>query len=105
MINSKLQNEVRLQVLAANTLFSAEPSPWLADARWRKDNRKWLKKSQAIALQILNRLDEVQATKEDFAKLVEEPVEKVNLWLKGSTVFSEKDIKKIEAALAIKIAR
>jgi hypothetical protein len=41
---------------------------WLENVAWRKENKAWLRKSAAIALRILDALDELNWTKGKLAQ-------------------------------------
>jgi hypothetical protein len=49
-------------------LATDQPSDWKAKAKYRRDNRLWLKKSAAIAIKVLDALDAQGLTQKDLAE-------------------------------------
>ncbi len=82
-------------------LVSKEDTKTLENIKWRKENRDWLKKSQAIALQILKTLRKNNMSQKDLAERLEVSPQQVNKWLKGKENFRLETISKIERALNI----
>lgn len=75
--------------------LNIELSDWQEEAKWRLENRSWLKKSQQIALKILRHLRENNISKSEFAEKMNTSLEDVNEWVKGSYNFDIKTIYKI----------
>lgn len=80
-------------------VVSKEPSQWLADAKFRRANKAWLKRSQKVALLILTRLDELKMSQVDLAKKLVITPQQVNKWVKGKENFTFETIEKLERAL------
>ena len=49
-------------------IVSKTPSPLFQKIKWHSDNDKWLKKSQAIAIQIAEVMDTLNMTKEELSE-------------------------------------
>jgi hypothetical protein len=85
---------------------STKDTTWLNEAKWRQDNEAWLDISFAITVKILRTLRKKNISKEEFAKLLDIPIEDVDIMLKGSTNFTLKlitDIEKVLDTILIKI--
>jgi transcriptional regulator with XRE-family HTH domain len=82
-------------------LASSEPSGWLEDARWRLDNRVWLRRSQSIALKILRTLRARMMTQKDLAGIVGVSSQQVSKIVKGRENLTLETIAKLEKALGI----
>ena len=80
-------------------VVSNQPSKWLADAKFRRANKAWLKRSQKVALLILSRLDELKMSQVDLAKKMNITPQQVNKWVKGKENFTFETIEKLECAL------
>ena len=80
-------------------LVSEKDTKTLEEIRWRKENREWLKKSQAIALHILRTLREKNMSQKDLAEILEVSPQQVNKWVKGKENFRLETLVKIETAL------
>lgn len=75
----------------------------LEQAKWHKENRAWLRKSQAIALQILKALDNQNLTQKQLADRLNLSPQVVSKWVKGQENFTLETISKLEDALGIKL--
>lgn len=90
-------------------LVSEKDSKALENIKWRKENREWLRKSQAIAIKILTKLKENKAgklfpsTQVQLAEQLNVSAQQVNKWLRGKENFTLETISKLEAALSISI--
>lgn len=82
-------------------LISKTTSGWLQKAKWRKENKYWLKKSQKIALNILQALDNLGITQVDLAEKLNVEPQQINRIVKGSENLTLKTICKLEIALGI----
>jgi transcriptional regulator with XRE-family HTH domain len=85
--------------MAAITL--SEPSGWLEDARWRKENRVWLRRSQSIALKILRTLREKKMSQKELAEIVGVSPQQVSKIVKGKENLTLETIARLEKALGI----
>ena len=84
-------------------LVSKEKGSWLEDAQYRVDNRKWLKRSQYVALAILIALDKQGLSQKALAERMGISAQQVNKWIKGRENFTFETIAKIEEALNIEL--
>lgn len=80
-----------------------DTSKWFEMCEYRLKNKKWLKKSQKIALIILQKLDELDMSYETFAKSIETETDTVLQMVKGKYNFTIKDISLIETTLNVKL--
>ena len=86
-----------------DSLASPIPSKWREKAEWRKANRQWLKKSQKIALTILECLSLNKIKQKELSKKLGVSEQYISRILKGSENLSLETISKIESALGIEI--
>jgi len=89
------------QILRLNA--SETPSKWREKAEWRRANKQWLKKSQNIALAILNCLDKNEMTQTELADKMNVSQQYVSKIVKGSENLSLETISKIESVLDIEL--
>ena len=82
---------------------SPTASRWREGAEWRRANRAWLRRSQAIAVKILDKMDEMQWTQAQVAERIGCSQQYVSRIVKGSENLTLEMISKIEDALDIKI--
>jgi len=94
------ENEIEKKL---EKLVSKEKGSWLEDAQYRVDNRKWLKRSQYVALAILIALDKQGLSQKALAERMGISAQQVNKWLKGRQNFTFETIAKIEEALNIEL--
>jgi ribosome-binding protein aMBF1 (putative translation factor) len=84
-------------------IVSEKPSIWHEEAKWRAENNVWLKRSQAIALRILNRIDELNITQKELAKKMGVSPQLINRWVRGKENFTFETISKLEDALSVEL--
>jgi ribosome-binding protein aMBF1 (putative translation factor) len=84
-------------------LGNAKTSKWLDSAIQWKKNAAWLRHSQNIALDILERLDELNWNQKVLAKKLEVSPQIVSRWLKGNENFSLETISKLETVLSLQL--
>lgn len=84
-------------------VVSKEPIKWHADSDFRFKNRKWLKRSQAVAVKVLRTLRENGLSQKDLAEKLNVSPQQVNKWLKGNENFTFETIAKLENALNIEL--
>ncbi len=84
-------------------LSKGESSAWAEKAQWRRENRAWLKKSHAIAFEVLEALDEKKLTQKKLAALMNVTPQYVNNIVKGSENLTLETIAKLEKALGIEL--
>ena len=70
-------------------------------AAWRKANREWLRKSQGVALRVLNHLREHKMSQRELAELMQVQPQQINKLLKGTENLTLETISKLEAATGI----
>lgn len=76
-----------------------EKSQWMAQAEARQKERMWKKRSQQIALNVLDYLHESKMSQKVFAERMAVSPQIVNKWLKGSENLTLETICKIETVL------
>lgn len=90
-------------------LVSDEPSSWLADAEWRKENSQWLERSAKIAIAVLRKLRHnkennlTPSSQKELADSMAISPQYVNKIVKGQENLTLETISKLETALGIKI--
>jgi len=84
---------------------SKETSKWMDDAKWRKANRNWLKKSSQIAVKVLREIRAQKAingmTQKKLAEEMGVSPQYINKVLKGKENLTLETISKLEAILGI----
>jgi ribosome-binding protein aMBF1 (putative translation factor) len=86
-----------------NELASPEPSNWKAKAKYRRDNREWLKRSAAIAVKVLDALKAQGLTQKDLAERLDVSPQQINKIVKGEENLTLETITNLELALSIHI--
>lgn len=76
---------------------------WLEEARYRRENRSWLRKSQRIALRILQTLDEKNMQQKELAEAMDVSPQQVSKILKGKQNLTLETISTLEAVLEINL--
>jgi ribosome-binding protein aMBF1 (putative translation factor) len=84
-------------------LASDKPSEWKAKAQYRRENREWLKKSAAIAVQVLDALKAQNLSQKDLAERLNISPQQINKIVKGSENMTLETISNLETALGIRI--
>lgn len=82
---------------------SSTPSKWKEDAEWRRNNRKWLKRSRQIAMAVMDCIDNMGMSQKTLAKRMEVSPQYISKLLKGTQNLSLETISKLEEILAINI--
>lgn len=72
---------------------------WIKKAKYRRDNRAWLRKSQSIALRILNVLDEKGMQQKELAEAMDVSPQQISKIVKGKQNLTLETISKLEAVL------
>ena len=80
-------------------LSDPERSKWIEKARYRRDNRYWLRKSKVIAIRILSQLNSLNLTKLDLAELSGIPIQEINSIVKGDQDLTLSTIATLEDVL------
>lgn len=76
---------------------------WLEKARYRRENRSWLRKSQRIAVRILSVLNEKGMQQKELAEAMEVSPQQVSKIVKGKQNLTLETISKLEAVLGVKL--
>ena len=85
-------------------IASKQPaSRWKEKAKYRRDNREWLKKSAVIAVKILDALKEQSLSQRDLAQRMNISPQQINKIVKGTENLTLETISNLEAALGIVI--
>lgn len=82
---------------------STTPSMWREHAEWRIANRPWLRHSQLIAMKMLDRMEELNVSQKELAKMLGYSPQYVSNILKGKENLSISTLQKIEEALQLTI--
>ena len=82
---------------------SKTPSKLGERIEWRRKNRGWLKKSQKIALAIMDEMENQKMTQKELAARLEVSPQYVNKVLRGTENLSIETIDKIERALGMEL--
>lgn len=99
----KTNNDMSKAIEILKSHFSTTPSNWRGSAEWRKANKQWLRKSQKIALAILNCMDIIDINQKQLADKMDVSSQYVSKILKGSENLSLETISKIESVLNIEL--
>ena len=81
---------------------SNEPSHFEEEARWRQENELWLSKSRAIALSLIDYMQDNKLSRAALAKKLNVSQQYLSRMISGTENFSLKSIAKIEVMLGIK---
>ena len=84
-------------------LASDQTSDWKAKARYRRENRDWLKKSAAIAICVLDALKAQNLSQKDLAAKLDISPQQINKIVKGQENLTLETITNLEKALGIQI--
>ena len=80
---------------------SPTPSKWREEAEWRRANRAWLRRSQAVAIKMLDRMDEMKWTQQQVAEKLGCSQQYVSRMVKGRENLSLEMLSKIEDVLGV----
>lgn len=84
-------------------LAKGNKSSFMENFLYRKENKYWLYKSTAISLLILDRLDELNWSKEDLGKKLDVSIDIVTKYVSGKENFTLSQICQLENVLSIKL--
>ena len=79
------------------------PSKWREDAQWRRANRSWLRRSQAVAMKMLDKMEQMGWTQQQVAEKLGCTQQYVSRMVKGSENLTMEMLSKIEDNLDIHI--
>ena len=82
---------------------STTSSRWREEAEWRRANRSWLRRSQSIAMKMLDKRDEMHWTQQQMAKKLGCTQQYISRIFQGKENLSLEMLSKIEDSLDIKI--
>jgi len=82
---------------------SATGSKWKEEAKWRRDNERWLRYARNITVKVMKAMDEQCVTQAMLAERMGCSQQYVSNLLKGSTNMTLETIARIEDALGIDI--
>lgn len=82
---------------------SPTPSRWREEAEWRRANRSWLRRSQAVAMKMLDKMEEMKWTQQKVAKMLGCSQQRVSKIVKGSENLTLEMLSKIEDTMGIKV--
>lgn len=85
------------------TLTEGKTSNWAKDAKWRADNKDWLRHSFKIAVRILFELKEKNLSQKTLAEKMNVSPQYINKMVKGKEKLNLETICKLERALSIKL--
>jgi ribosome-binding protein aMBF1 (putative translation factor) len=84
-------------------LASDHPSEWKAKAKYRRENREWLKKSAAIAVRVLDALKAQNLSQKELAERMNISPQQISKIVKGQENLTLETISNLEIALGIQI--
>jgi len=93
---SKLRSEIE-------NLAIDDKGSWLKKAKYRRDNRAWLRKSNRIAIRILGVLDEKGIQQKELAKSLDISPQKMSEIVKGKQNLTLEMISRLEVALGVRL--
>ena len=82
---------------------SPTPSRWREEAEWRRVNRNWLRRSQIIAMKMLEKMAEMKWTQQQVADKLGCSQQYVSRILKGNENLTLEMLAKIEDTLNIQL--
>ena len=82
---------------------STTSSRWREEAEWRRANKSWLRRSQAIAMKLRDKRDEMNWTQQQIAEKLGCTQQYVSRILQGKENLSLEMLSKIEDSLSVKI--
>lgn len=97
-----MKNKDKILEILGNKV-SKEESQWHKESEFRALNKKWLKRSQAVALKILQTIRKQGISQKELAKRMGVKPQQVNNWVKGKNNFTFETIAKIERALGVEL--
>jgi ribosome-binding protein aMBF1 (putative translation factor) len=84
-------------------LASDQPSGWMEKAKYRRENRAWLKKAAVIALKVLSALKAQGITQKELAERMNVSPQQISKIVSGQENLTLETIVRLEAALGITI--
>ena len=93
---SKLRSEIE-------NLAIDDKGSWLKKARYRRDNRAWLRKAHRIAVNVLRVLDEKGIQQKELAKSLNISPQKMSEIVKGKQNLTLEMISRLEEELGVRL--
>ena len=82
---------------------SPTPSRWREEAEWRRANHSWLRRSQAVAMKMLDKMEEMKWTQQKVAEMLGCSQQYVSKIVKGSENLTLEMLSKIEDTMGVKV--
>lgn len=82
---------------------SPTPSRWREEAEWRRANRSWIRRSQTVAMKMLDKMEEMKWTQQKVAEMLGCSQQHVSKIVKGSENLTLEMLSKIEDTMGIKV--
>lgn len=82
---------------------SPTPSKWREEAEWRRANKAWLRRSQMVAVKMLDKMEEMKWTQQQVAEKLGCTQQYISKIVKGSENLSLEMLATIEDCLDIVI--
>lgn len=79
------------------------PSRWREEAEWRRANRAWLRRSQAVAMKMLDKMEEMKWTQAQVADKLGCSQQYVSRIVKGNENLTLEMLSKIEDNLGVEV--
>jgi transcriptional regulator with XRE-family HTH domain len=76
-------------------------SKWIEKARYRRENRNWLRKSKRIAVRVLSTLKEKGMSQTDLAEILDVSRQQISKIVKGKENLTLKTVAELENALGV----
>ena len=96
-----LNDMSELKKKIADLVSESSQSSWKEKVAWRKANKAWLRKSAAIALRILDALEELNWNKAKLAQEMGVSPQQVSKYVKGEENFKLETLCNLEKVLGI----
>jgi ribosome-binding protein aMBF1 (putative translation factor) len=98
-----LNDMSELKKKIADLVSESSQSSWKEKVAWRKANKAWLRKSAAIALRILDALEELNWKKAKLAQEMGISPQQVSKYVKGEENFKLETLCNLEKVLGIEL--
>ncbi|TDW96999.1 helix-turn-helix transcriptional regulator [Dinghuibacter silviterrae] len=85
------------------SLASDQPSDWKADAKYRRENREWLRKSAVIAVRVLDALKAQGLSQKELAERMNVSPQQISKIVSGQENLTLETILNLEVTLGIQI--
>ena len=82
---------------------SPAPSRWREEAEWRRANRSWLRRSQTVAMKMLDKMEKMKWTQQKVVEMLGCSQQYVSKIVKGSENLSLEMLSRIEDTMDIEV--